>query len=489
MNIIWRFLTIGVGMLLVAEFATARTADTYNPAFNQLTIPKLSAYGKTYTNVVITVGKVLSVNGPTVNIPFDSYDPATNRLTIVSVISNGSEYSNVIVTVNQVLGVAGVFLPVAKTGYENKINYTQKFAAQYGRLITPNIYDSPPIAQFSDEQGFETRAIAYADFEHNGTLGAITISTRYTNAFPGNNLVYAQDSPGRVYILRRNNGAWIDISSQLIDESSTRFTCVTSTFVQISDFNNDDRPDAVISCTGIDFMLNGQWTSDLNSLQYIVMSQPNGKYVVRPIGTTKIYGHQLAAADVDNDGNADILAVDPGVTGHPIVYWGNGDGTFSEDLSNRFPSDTQGKNIYGILVFILSGITPGADASGTVTSRDYGTKIFTFENGKFQQKIDLTRAIPTVPGKSHPFLFMLDVVIKENILYAEMDDITNVQGIVRIDLSTLNGLNVYSGTGYRIGDSITMINGNIVNFISNCGNNSILKTDFFYEKCSFSVAM
>jgi hypothetical protein len=34
--------------------------DQYNPATGQLTIPAVFAYGKVYTNVVVTVGTVVS---------------------------------------------------------------------------------------------------------------------------------------------------------------------------------------------------------------------------------------------------------------------------------------------------------------------------------------------------------------------------------------------------------------------------------------------
>lgn len=89
--------------LLMAQVCWA--ADTYNPATNQLSIPSVDVSGTTYTDVLITVGNVLSVGGGDPKGSIDSYNAALNQLTIPSVTVTGKTYTNVVVTVGQVLSV------------------------------------------------------------------------------------------------------------------------------------------------------------------------------------------------------------------------------------------------------------------------------------------------------------------------------------------------------------------------------------------------
>lgn len=89
--------------LLVSQACWA--VDTYDPATNQLSIPSVDVSGTTYSNVLITVANVLSVDGGDPKVSFDSYNAALNQLTIPLVAVNGLTYTNVIVTVGQVLSV------------------------------------------------------------------------------------------------------------------------------------------------------------------------------------------------------------------------------------------------------------------------------------------------------------------------------------------------------------------------------------------------
>ncbi|MCX7173668.1 MAG: hypothetical protein NT159_07060 [Proteobacteria bacterium] len=87
--------------------AEALGADSYDDSTNQLTIPSVLVNGAAYTNVVITVGSVVSVGGGTPLASFDSYNGSTNQLTIPSVLVNGSTYTNVVITVGSLVSVGG----------------------------------------------------------------------------------------------------------------------------------------------------------------------------------------------------------------------------------------------------------------------------------------------------------------------------------------------------------------------------------------------
>jgi hypothetical protein len=83
----------------------AHSADSYNSANNQLTIPQVLVGNTTYSNVVVTVGSVISVGAAPALGAYDTYDGAT--LTIPAVSANGTAYYNVKVTVGGLISVGG----------------------------------------------------------------------------------------------------------------------------------------------------------------------------------------------------------------------------------------------------------------------------------------------------------------------------------------------------------------------------------------------
>lgn len=107
MKIIFNKLIFAV-LLLFPSIATS--ADTYDGVTNQLTIPSVLFAGTTYTNVVVTVGAVLSVAGGVAIGTHDTYDGTTNQLTIPAVLA-GVTYTNVVITVGNVLSVGGATGP------------------------------------------------------------------------------------------------------------------------------------------------------------------------------------------------------------------------------------------------------------------------------------------------------------------------------------------------------------------------------------------
>jgi hypothetical protein len=102
-----RLLTSVLALLVIVSEAYA--VDTYNPLSKQLTIPSLAIGSTTYTDMVITVGSIVS--GPTGTTPLgsgDTYNPASNQLTVPSVLVGTTSYNNVVVTVSGLTSVAGV---------------------------------------------------------------------------------------------------------------------------------------------------------------------------------------------------------------------------------------------------------------------------------------------------------------------------------------------------------------------------------------------
>ena len=94
--------------LLFLTGAAAAATDTYNLA-RQLSMPTVVIGGATYSNMVVTIGNIVSgPTGSTANGSVDSYDPGTNQLTIQTVIASANTYHNVVATVAGLVSVGGV---------------------------------------------------------------------------------------------------------------------------------------------------------------------------------------------------------------------------------------------------------------------------------------------------------------------------------------------------------------------------------------------
>lgn len=224
------------------------------------------------------------------------------------------------------------------TSYENKnsINFDQTQMPGVRNLGIPKVY--------SDELDSNERSVTFGDFFQEGKYSAFVSSMRATNKYGIANL---PDVPGVAYFLSQDiNGKWRDRTSQLLKTNSERETCISASYSITADFNNDGKPDVYISCSGVDndFYNFGFSMSELinykSSNQIIFLSQKDNTYK-RVEVPFNIYAHQAAAADINGDGNIDIVTIN--VFGNTIfpdsnsgvdsvaVLLGNGDGTFKQD--------------------------------------------------------------------------------------------------------------------------------------------------------------
>ena len=71
-----------ISISLLVSVAEARAVDTYNPANGQLNIPFVTVGDTTYTNVIVSVGKVISVGSAPGFGSNDYYDLINGQLTI-----------------------------------------------------------------------------------------------------------------------------------------------------------------------------------------------------------------------------------------------------------------------------------------------------------------------------------------------------------------------------------------------------------------------
>ena len=133
--------------------------DIYNPTNNQLTIKKVFAGGIAYNDVVITVGKVVSVAGGSPNGTVDLYNFSNNQLTIPEVDVDGTTYTNVVINVGEILSVGSS----TSTDDENTCEQqTQSWATTGKRSLNDKPWGwsqvETPVRLGKVSQRFEVRA-------------------------------------------------------------------------------------------------------------------------------------------------------------------------------------------------------------------------------------------------------------------------------------------------------------------------------------------
>lgn len=177
---------------------------------------------------------------------------------------------------------------------------------------------------------------AFADFFQDGTYSMVAFSN---NAVPATDKDYGR-TPGHAYFYKKDaNGNWVDHTSELLSDQTG---CISPRKVIVADFNGDGVPDVFVACHGTDlFPLPAGYTA--GEVPRILLSQPGGKYknVAAPISC---YCHGASAADVNGNGYADIVVVDPAINKQPFYLVNNKDGTFTPDYT-RMPTATAANTV------------------------------------------------------------------------------------------------------------------------------------------------
>ncbi len=120
----------------VRQPVTQVIPDVYVPLYNQLTIPSLRIGNATYSNVVLTIGSVLSgPSGTTPNGTQDSYNPENNELTVQAVKVGSTTYYNAICTVAHLASIGSVSGADTFYGTQLSIPYLQVGATVYHNVV------------------------------------------------------------------------------------------------------------------------------------------------------------------------------------------------------------------------------------------------------------------------------------------------------------------------------------------------------------------
>jgi uncharacterized repeat protein (TIGR03803 family) len=110
-------------------------ADTYNIATRQLTIPSIVIGYATYSDMVVTVGTIVS--GPSGNTALgsvDTYNPGNNQLTVQTVTVGAATFHNVVITVSGLLSIGTVSGADTYNGGDQAISLGQTGNTIYGNV-------------------------------------------------------------------------------------------------------------------------------------------------------------------------------------------------------------------------------------------------------------------------------------------------------------------------------------------------------------------
>ncbi len=327
-----RMLIAAVSTFVLFFSSAALALDTYDGY--ALSIPKVLVGDIFYTNVSITVGSVLQVNGGETTRTFDIYDAPSNQLRIAAVAVGSTIYRNVVITVGSVLSVGGAQIQVKNSSYENKIAAGQALGSQEIPL------DWKPCADRAPCSAFPASAVAFADFLGKGSYSMIT----HTIDYNGENIL-DKGRKGKIKLYENMQGKWVENTSLILKPEDAQ-GCLHARKALVADFMQNGRPSVFFSCYGCDGDGPNCRVSAIGESQRILLAQSDGTFKNVEITLPTLCAcHSASAADINGDGYPDILLVDYYLNKSVFVLINNKDGTFTPDYS-RFPSEYTRKAMF-----------------------------------------------------------------------------------------------------------------------------------------------
>jgi hypothetical protein len=280
---------------------------------------------------------------------------------------------------------------------------------------------------------------AFADFARDGSYSMVINTGNYSSNSAPNGFATL---PGKIHFYNKLNGVWVETTSSLIDDNTG---CITPRKMVVADFNGDGRPDVFIACHGIDAPpFPGEHPRFL-------MSQANGTYK-NLLADFSCFCHGAAAADVKQNGYADLVVVDTMIAKTPYYLTNNHNGTFTQDLSRMpesvapfsYPGQTTlfGKQIFSIelidfghrgLYDLFVGATDPNSFVQPITpdAPDYYVSSI-YKNDGDNRFSDAGRVV--MPNLDPNFVLPLDVIFDHEKIY-----------ILRVIDDPANPLGFYSG--------------------------------------------
>ena len=175
---------------------------------------------------------------------------------------------------------------------------------------------------------------AYGNFAGNGRLDFFRAVSTYDVALPAD-----QATPGRFeFYAKQADGSFV-LDTALLPVSAG---CVQPGKAIVGDFNGDGRPDVFVACYGYDAP---PYPGERNK---VVLSQPNGTYVIGDASTDSGFNHGASAADLNGDGKLDVVVVNNFDADRAYTLINDGSGHFTREASSRLPSAIKAGNYFGV---------------------------------------------------------------------------------------------------------------------------------------------
>ena len=166
-------------------------------------------------------------------------------------------------------------------------------------------------------------SFGYGNFFADGEISLFTVTSTYDWNKPFNE---ATESLFEFWTLSQNK--WKKKENVFIDDFAGP---IHDRKALVADFNGDSIPDVFVSNHGYD---KPPFPGERN---HIVLSQGNGKFLVRHASPEVDFFHGASAVDLDFDGDIDVAAVTGG-SGLQTIYtfFNDGSGNFSKHDNNSF---------------------------------------------------------------------------------------------------------------------------------------------------------
>lgn len=277
------------------------------------------------------------------------------------------------------------------------------------------------------------RTYARADFLQRGEMDLFIVETKYN--VQTDTLAQAQTKPAQLSFYRvKSDGTYVKDNSVLTDTN----VCIGPSKVYVADFNNDKIPDLFIACSGYDK------TPFPGEKNWVVLSD-NGKFTPKLVDSPVSFFHAAAAADLDGDGNVDVVTADPA---NGLLFFKNdGAGNFTVSalpvpvaMRNYFQVDLTDVNGDGKLDILAGGFEDNATAAPTVVMYGNGTANFSGSH---------TVTLPAVAGLGNvgDFLYVNGYMFVARTANGGVSD----RGVQVVNMTNMHNCVPFSDTtGYQV---------------------------------------
>ena len=175
---------------------------------------------------------------------------------------------------------------------------------------------------------------AHGNFAGNGRLDFFRAVSTYDLNLPA-----AQATAGRFeFYAKQADGSFVLDTARLPVATG----CVQPGKAIVGDFNGDGRPDVFVACYGYNAP---PYPGERNK---VVLSQPDGTYVVSDASSDSGFHLAASAADLNGDGKLDVVVVNNFDAERAYTLINDGTGHFTREAVSRLPTAIRTGNYFSV---------------------------------------------------------------------------------------------------------------------------------------------